>query len=94
MRTPLLLSVAALIGGCANQAPIEKQWHQATVGVSAGCVVDPPAPPTALRDQMSRAEWDALTLRQKANRIGAQAIYRKTYGDELATATAACPVLK
>lgn len=67
------------------------EYVEVPVPVTAGCVVDRPAPPEALRERYTAEQWAAMPPGVKAAALGAQAGRRLNYEDRLAAATSACP---
>jgi hypothetical protein len=87
----LIIMAVSLPGCAAKQIPVTvEKVVESKVPVSSPCVVNRPDAVTALRDKMTRQEWDSLTTDQREKLLGAQALDRKAYGDKLDVATAGC----
>jgi hypothetical protein len=79
------LSLAGCTRTITKEVPIEVK-----VPVTVPCMGARPSPVQALRESLSREEWDALTTDQRANLVAAQAIERMIYGNRAADASAGC----
>lgn len=88
MRKILLLSF--LLAGCAKPVIVERPV-EVKVPVSVPCISGTkPTEPPALRDRLSRQDWEAMSTDQRERHLAAQALDRKVYGDQLGVATAGC----
>lgn len=87
----LLGAAALIISGCSRNAAVADAPRPVSVPVAIGCVAGQrPKGVTALRDQMTAAEWRTKTPRQKAALVGAQSLRRMNYGEALKAATGGC----
>jgi len=50
-----------------------------------------PVAPAALLSRYTAAQWKALTVKQKAELVGAQGLKHQSYGQAVDAATSACP---
>lgn len=82
--------IAALLTGCQTRTVIKEVPIEVKVPVAMPCMGARPGDVTALRETMSREEWDSLTTDQRENLMAAQALARKIYGDRLTDASAGC----
>lgn len=86
-----LVSAGVLIlAGCKHASDAEIRYKEVPVAVSAGCVVDRPAPVVSLKDRMTEEEWRARAPGAKAATIEGQAYDRMNYADKLDAATKGC----
>lgn len=95
MRSSLRLAVLAgvLIGLSACQTTPEEpriEYRTVPVPVSAGCVVQRPAPVRPLNEQVPQEQWNALAPGAKAEAMRAQAGDRLNYENRLEAATSGC----
>ena len=82
---------ALLLSGCTT--PVIKEVPvEVKVPVNVPCVRDQrPEEVKALKDKMSKGEWNALSTDQREKLLLAQGTDRKAYGDKLYVATSGCP---
>lgn len=90
MRIITVFAVAAMLSACQTRTVVKEVPIEVKVPVAAPCMGQRPEPVEALRDSLSREEWDALTTDQRENLVAAQALLRKIYGDRLTDASAGC----
>lgn len=84
-----LVVLCLLLAGCHSARP---DPDKPPIIVTQPCASKRPDPVKPLRDQI--ADWGALTPRQKAAQVSAQALRHANYGDALSAATSACPEVK
>jgi hypothetical protein len=92
VRLILATAIAALGSGCAGRGAIEPAKPvRVSVPVAVGCVdgvrPGPVAPLSATHDELT---WVALTPKQKAELVAAQALRHQNRGDAIDAATGAC----
>lgn len=89
----LITSCAAMLGGCArgDRAPVREVVKTVSVPVAVGCVSGnrPDAVPP-LASVYSASEWSALSAKQKAELVAAQALRHQNRAQALEAATGAC----
>lgn len=98
MRAAINLPIAAaiiapiILGGCGDKRTVVRdRIERVSVPVAVGCVSgERPAAVTSLKDQISADQWKALTLKQKAENVSAQALRHQSYGQAVSAATGAC----
>ncbi len=90
MRSMIIALAACLLAGCATKTVYVDRVVEVKVPVAAPCMGQRPTDEVALRDQIGREQWDALSTDQRANLLAAQALARKVYGDKLTDAAAGC----
>lgn len=93
MKILPLLAIAGGLSACAARvAPPEPAivYRDAPIAVATGCVVDRPAAPAALRDQVPAPAWAARAPGAKAQAIRAQAGRRLNFETRLEAATSGC----
>lgn len=91
MRLLALIPLAAL-AACAGQPKtiVRDRIVEVKVPVPVPCLAELPDEVTALRETMSREEWDVLTTDQRENLLAAQALAHKAFGGRFADAAAGC----
>lgn len=84
---PLTVSLVA----CGHSPTVVKERVETvSVPVIQKCASPKPADVTSLNGQIDEAAWQALSHKQRAERVAAQALRHMNYGDELGAATSAC----
>jgi len=83
---PLILLLSACTHTVTKDTPIP-----VNVPVTVPCVKDKPVEIKPLRDQMTKQQWDALTLDQREKLLLGQGLDRKAFGDKAMVVIAGCP---
>ncbi len=89
VKKPLLFSVL-LLGAC-TRTVYQDRPVEVKVPVTVPCVKDKPVEVKPLRDQMTRQQWDALSLDQREKLLLGQGMDRKAFGDKAMVVVAGCP---
>lgn len=90
MKTLICVTLAALsLTGC-TRTIIKEVPVEVKVPVTVPCMGERPATVDALRDSLTREEWDLLTTDQRENLLAAQALAHMIFGNRLTDASAGC----
>lgn len=90
----IVAAIVCFLAGCktVDTVPDPKvEVHVAKVAIPTPCVVNRPAEPPRLRDQIPATNWAGIAPGAKAQAVKAQAGARMNYEDELRAATSHCP---
>jgi len=81
------------LAGCATKGEIvrDRPRERVAVAVSQPCAGSRPGEIVPLNKQLTHEQWLSMDVKQKAAFVARQALDRKTYGEKLHAATAACP---
>ncbi|GAO78636.1 hypothetical protein [Sphingopyxis sp. C-1] len=86
----LILIPALILAACGPRVVTKETVKTISVPVVQKCASAKPEPVPALNEQMTEAQWLALSPKQKAETVAAQALRRLGYSDALGAATSAC----
>jgi hypothetical protein len=87
----LLLAWALVLAGCARPTIVEERIERVSVPVATGCLAGArPERVMPLSAQFDAAAWAKLTPRQKAARVGLQALAHQGHAELLEAATTGC----
>lgn len=88
----LTMFLCLILAACSGRgAVIVDRPTPVSVPVQVPCVAGPrPDDVEALKAKYTAAEWRALTVKQKAELVAAQALRHKSYGQAVNAATGAC----
>ena len=87
----VILAWALTLAACARPTLVRERIERVSVPVAVGCVAgERPSPVAPLSATFDAAAWAALTPRQKAAQVAAQALRHQSRGDALAAATRGC----
>lgn len=85
-----ILLAALFLSGCSSPTVIRDRPTPISVPVIQKCAGDRPTAIAPLKQRVPDAEWNALSPKQKAEMVEAQAYRRMNHSGELAAATSAC----
>lgn len=92
MKLVCNLILLAALAGCTRTVTVVKEVPvEVKVPVATPCLIDPPAEIEALNLNVDQDHWNEMGTDQREALIGAQAIARKRYGDELSVSSSGCP---
>lgn len=81
-----LLTTTACARTVVKEVPFEVK-----VPVTVPCVTGKPQEVQALRDRMTKPEWDRLSTDQRQSLLVSQGLDRKAFGDQASVVIAGCP---
>lgn len=92
----LAFLLVAFLSACGdpNERPRTVSDDTTALPVLTPCADKRPEPVKALNETMTRAQFDALTVKQQAAAVAAQTLKRRSYGEALDAATKGCPEAK
>jgi len=90
MKWVMGLLIALTLSSCASTPVIKEVIQTVNVPVLVECLGGLPPDVRPLKELYNEEQWNRLTTDQRNNIIIAQALDRKVYGEQMASASAGC----
>ena len=86
-----MIALVLLLAGCSsNPTVVKERVETVSVPVIQKCASEKPPQVAPIDSRYSVEQWEALSHKQRAEIVAAQALARMNHADALAAATSAC----